>query len=468
MSVSGLTARALQKLQQTTHKTLNRSLDRHVKLAVTGFSGSGKTAFITALVKHLTTQATAQNLPFFEVVREQRLVACKQVPQSALDIPSFEYQNAVQHLLADPPSWPPSTQRINTLTLALKFRSAQGVRQHLSDTHTVYLELIDYPGEWLMDLPMLNQDFASWSEQQLKRLAQSDYAHISAPFLQQLAQFNAAATVDESELAALANGYADVLKQLKAQTRLARLQPGRMLIPGELEGAPILQFFPVSGLDAVPEQSQYHHLEQRFEAYKKQVITPFYREHFCRFDRQLVLVDLLSALNDGHTTLTETQSALSDTLAMFRHGKSGFLSRLFRPSIDKVLFAANKCDSVALADQDKLTRLLHALLLPSENELKFSGVEIDTMAISSVKSTQPKQLTEQGKTLSCIYGKPVGESNYISYLPPIPPEHLPSAQQWPAQGYEFLSFEPYPAYQGQIEHIRLDHVLQFLLGDKLL
>ncbi|QPB82329.1 YcjX family protein [Pseudoalteromonas rubra] len=468
MSVSGLTARALQKLQQTTHKTLTRSLDRHVKLAVTGFSGSGKTAFITALVKHLTTQATAQNLPFFEVVREQRLIACKQVPQSALDIPRFEYQHAVQHLLADPPSWPPSTQRINTLTLALKFRSAQGVRQHLSETHTVYLELIDYPGEWLMDLPMLNQDFASWSEQQLNRLKKTDYAQVSAPFLQQLEQFDACAAVNESELTTMAGLYAGVLKQLKAHTQLAQLQPGRMLIPGELDGAPILQFFPLPAPQNASEQSQYHHLEQRFEAYKKQVITPFYREHFCRFDRQLVLVDLLSALNDGHTTLTETQAALSDTLAMFRHGKSGLLGRLFRPSIDKVLFAANKCDSVALADQDKLTRLLHALLIPSENELKFSGVDIDTMAISSVKSTQPKQLTEQGKPLSCIYGKPVGESNYISYLPPIPPEHLPTEQQWPKQGYEFLSFEPYPAYQGQIEHIRLDHVLQFLLGDKLL
>jgi predicted YcjX-like family ATPase len=55
----------LDKLKQKAQKTLHRSLDQHVKLAVTGLSGSGKTAFITALVKHLATQTNKQNLPFF-------------------------------------------------------------------------------------------------------------------------------------------------------------------------------------------------------------------------------------------------------------------------------------------------------------------------------------------------------------------------------------------------------------------
>ena len=56
-------------LKNKAEKALHRSLDQHVKLAVTGLSGSGKTAFITALVKPLTSQADDKNLPFFEIVR---------------------------------------------------------------------------------------------------------------------------------------------------------------------------------------------------------------------------------------------------------------------------------------------------------------------------------------------------------------------------------------------------------------
>ncbi len=29
--------------------------------------------------------------------------------------------------------------------------------RHFKDTSTLYLEIVDYPGEWLLDLPMLAQ-----------------------------------------------------------------------------------------------------------------------------------------------------------------------------------------------------------------------------------------------------------------------------------------------------------------------
>ncbi|KZN37520.1 YcjX family protein [Pseudoalteromonas luteoviolacea] len=468
MSVKLATRKTLEKIQQKAKKTLQRSLDQHIKLAVTGFSGSGKTAFITALVKHLTTQANSQNLPFFEVVREQRLIACKLVPQKALDIPTFDYVSAARCLLAEEPIWPPSTERINTLTLALKFQSNSGVRQHFSADHTVYLELIDYPGEWLMDLPMLNMNYEQWSRSQLAVLSEPAYSQYSQPLLSQLNEFDVIAPVDTNTLNTLSEQYCELLQTLKRETKVAKLQPGRMLIPGDLAGAPIIQFFPIPDHDLIDKDgTQYQQLEQRFEAYKKQVIEPFYKEYFCEFDRQLVLVDLLGALNDGPATLTQTQHALRETMGMFQHGKSGVLQRLFRPKIDKVLFAANKCDAVAITEQDNLTRLLHELLCEHENELKFAGVEVDTMTISSVKSCQHKSIKEQGSTLNCVYGKPLKESEFITFLPPEPPDHVLSPSNWPEQGFEFLSFYPFPAYQGQLEHIRLDHTLEFLIGDKL-
>ena len=194
-------------LKNKAEKALHRSLDQHVKLAVTGLSGSGKTAFITALVKHLTSQADDKNLPFFDVMREKRHIATKIVPQQALTIPTFEYTNALSALLPveGEPAWPASTERINTLRLAIKYQSNSGLRGHFAPQSTLYLDIIDYPGEWLLDLPMLEQSFTDWCESQYSLLQQTARNEKAKPFLTALAELDLSASVDESKLTDVAS-----------------------------------------------------------------------------------------------------------------------------------------------------------------------------------------------------------------------------------------------------------------------
>ena len=47
-------------------------------------------------------------------------------------------------------------------------------------------------------------------------------------------------------------------------------------------------------------------MERRYEAYKDVVVRPFYREHFARLDRQIVLVDALAAFNAGPDAVTRS------------------------------------------------------------------------------------------------------------------------------------------------------------------
>ena len=49
---------------------VQRGLDNHLRLAVTGLSRSGKTAFITSLVDQLLHYQTA-NLPLFQAVKAE-------------------------------------------------------------------------------------------------------------------------------------------------------------------------------------------------------------------------------------------------------------------------------------------------------------------------------------------------------------------------------------------------------------
>lgn len=460
----------LKKIKGGAQKAVHRSLDQHVKLAVTGLSGSGKTAFITALVKHLTSQANEKNLPFFDVMQQQRHIATRIVPQEALTIPTFDYPKALSALLPTEgqPRWPSSTERINTLRLAIKYRSDSGLRGHFSPQSTLYLDIIDYPGEWLLDLPMLQQSYRQWSEQQYALLQQPPRVEKSQAFLTALAALDLHAPVDESALSDIATQYQALLVGLKKDTKLAMLQPGRMLMPGELQGAPLLLFFPVAGYteDAIAG-SNLAHLQKRFDAYVKEVVKPFYSQHFRHFDRQIVLVDVLSALNEGPETLQEQGDVIKQLLAHFNYGETGFLKRLFKPNIDKLLFAANKSDHISGVHHKDLALLLDSLVHEQSNHLKFDGVKIETMAMSSITATMPKQVTEQGKTLNCIYGLPLLESQWLTYLPPQPPMRVLNKDEWPSHGFEFLSFSPMPSPDKQLKHIRLDHVMQYLLGDKL-
>lgn len=473
MSRTSFAKKTFKSIKGNAQKALHRSLDQHVKLAVTGLSGSGKTAFITALVKQLTTQANDKNLPFFDVMREQRHIATKVVPQEALKVPTFDYPRALNALLPSDgmPTWPASTERINTLRLAIKYQSASGLRGHFSPQSTLYLDIIDYPGEWLLDLPMLEQSYSEWCDQQYPLLLQHPRVNTSSEFLNALDQLDLNAPVDESVLAQIAELYQHMLVGLKKDTKLAMLQPGRMLMPGDLKGAPLLLFFPVNfkqvNSDDIIAGSNLEHLIKRFNAYVKEVVKPFYNEHFKHFDRQIVLVDVLSALNEGHETLQEQSSVINQLLAHFNYGESGFFKRLFKPNIDKILFAANKSDHISAKHHKDLALLLDSLVHEQTNYLKFDGVQIETMAMSSITATQPRQVTDKGQTLECIYGKPLNEQDWLTYLPPQPPNRMLNKNEWPAQGFEFLSFAPMPAPDKQLKHIRLDHVMQYLLGDKL-
>ena len=76
-------------------------------------------------------------------------------------------------------------------------------------------------------------------------------------------------------------------------------------------------------------------MAERFERYREEVVRRFYEEHFSRFDRQIVLVDLIAALNAGPLHFADTQKALEVIMTSFRYGSSGLLGRLFAPKIDK-------------------------------------------------------------------------------------------------------------------------------------
>lgn len=92
----------MKRLQNELTDLVNRSVDRHVRLAVTGLSRSGKTAFITSLVNQLLNVNSGARLPLFSAARDNRLLGVKRIPQRDFSIQRFTYDEGIAQLYGHP------------------------------------------------------------------------------------------------------------------------------------------------------------------------------------------------------------------------------------------------------------------------------------------------------------------------------------------------------------------------------
>ncbi len=440
----------------------DRLRDRHLRLAVTGLRRSGKTIFITSLVHHLLDGV---GLPFLAAVHEGRYLGARLRPPGPGA--AFPYAEFHAELSGDPPRWPKATERLATLRLELAFRTRGMILARVSPIQHLTLEIIDYPGEWLLDLPLLERDFAAFSGDALQLAETPARRDAAAPWRERLASLDLAAPADEATLAELAALYTAYLQRCHRELGLSLVQPGRFTNPGELAGSPLLAFAPLPDGPA-PPGSLRALAAARYRRYRDEVVAGFYREHFSRFDRQIVLVDLLASLNAGPAHFADTEQALTLILESFRYGEASWLARLFAPRIDKVLFAASKADHVAHSQHANLKALLERLVQGPARRPRFSGIAVDVLALAALRSTDSVRTEYQGQVLSCVRGRLKDEDRETVLFPGEIPPDLPEREDWTSGRFRFREFAPRRLRAGSVEqHIRLDQAIEFLIGDKL-
>ncbi|QJE71790.1 YcjX family protein [Aerophototrophica crusticola] len=462
--LGGILPRAVDGLSQLAARLAGGTL----RVGVTGLRRSGKTVFLTALLHNLLN---AGRLPFLEVMAQGRFLASRLQPQPDAAVPRFDYERHLADLMGDPPRWPEATRAISEIRLALRFRTQGLIKYRLAGDSTLTLDLVDYPGEWLLDLPMLGQDFATWSAQTLDLATREPRAALARDWKAALSGVDPDAKADETLARHLAKLYTDYLQACRSgPIGLSLLQPGRFLEPGEMEGAPVLTFCPLPPPKSDWTGSLHGLMADRFEAYKDKVVRRFYREHFARLDRQVVLVDVLSALNAGAPGLDDLSRSLTATLESFRHGQAGWLSWLGGARIDRVLFAATKADHVAADQHGNLVSLLESFLADPLAGIRFTGAEVRSLALASVKATDTVLADWKGRQLACVQGTPLGRDAPAVIFPgEVPGSHLDLGPSGEGR-FRFTDFRPPPGLgrDGRgLPNIRLDQVLQFLIGDRL-
>lgn len=457
----------MKKITQEVNDFINRSMDSHVRIAVTGLSRAGKTAFISSLVNQLLHTSTHDNLPLLAAARDKRVIGAKREPQSNMMVPRFSYDEAMEHIDSEPPKWPEPTRDVSEIRLALKYKPNKKTKKLLSSSSTLHIDIIDYPGEWLLDLPLLDMNFQEWSMTQFSAL-KGKRKVLAENWLDALNQLDLNGELNEKLLAEIADSYTRYLYACKEEG-LHWVQPGRFVLPGELEGAPVLQFFPCrfNADEKVTKGSNLAMLKARYEEYQQKVVKAFYKHHFSTFDRQIVLVDCLQPLNAGHESFHDMRDALEQIMHSFRYGRSNVLKRLFAPRIDKVLFAATKADHVTPEQHSNLVSLLQQMVHPAWQSASYENIEMSCMSIASIQATQTGFISQGEQSVPAIQGVTMDEQP-MTVFPGEVPRKLPNQSYWDEQGFEFTAFRPQVFSQDDpLPHIRMDKALDYLIGDKL-
>ena len=434
---------------------------RTIRVGVTGLARAGKTAFLTSLAANLL--ALGAGRPVLPLVRRRigtRLASVSVAAAGASPVPRFDHSAHLAALARDPPAWPERTNAASLLALDLVI-TRLGFGAALPPQR-VRLELLDYPGEWLLDLPLLRTPFDTWSNQSLRRLEGRPEA---AAFLAFTAGLPAGAAADEALALAGHRLFRDTLQRLR-DSGLSLLQPGRFLMPAPGPEPAWTPFFPhrgAGGLHAL--------LARRYDAYVGAVERDLADPLFGKLDRLVVLVDVLSALHAGPAAFEDMRAALAEAAGALRWRRSLVetamaLGRLRAPPaiVSRVVFAATKSDHVGDRQRENLAALLRRIAEPT------AKTRAAYLAIAAVRCTEEIVWLLDDRPVSAVRGRVLNEQRPVRSFPGEVPHTPPDAAFWAHPFLELPHFEPIrppDAGRGGVPNLGLDALLVALLDDVL-
>lgn len=444
--------------------------DPVIRLGVTGLSRAGKTVFITNLVANLLERG---RMPQLSASAGGRIEAVYLQPQPDLTLPRFAYEDHLAAMTGPDPRWPQSTRAVSELRLSFRTRPT-GFLAGLGGPQVLHLDIVDYPGEWLLDLGLLDKSYEDWSEGVLSRLEKRAEAR---EFLALARAEDGALPLEEGKAQALAVRFTDYLHAARA-AGWADCTPGRFLLPGDLAGSPVLTFAPIPKPALTPRGSLWAEMARRYDGYRAQVVRPFFRDHFAKIDAQVVLVDVLEAIHRGPRAVEDLRRTMAEVLGAFRPGRNGWLDWLMGGRrVGKILFAATKADHLHHSQHPRLTAIMEAMLRDAKSRADFAGAETMALSLAALRCTVEEEIVQGGTVHEAVKGRLADGRQVAIYAGELPadPARLLSparegAETWLGADYARMEFMPArtPRRPGEgPPHIRLDRAAEFLIGDRL-
>lgn len=433
------------------------------RIAVTGLQRAGKTVFVTSFTHALLHAANApqEDFPFFPWRGQVHGVTLEDIP----GIPRFPYRQRLDDLLADPPRWPERTAGLSGLRVRIRYTPSAALTRSVLPIATLDLDLVDYPGEWLLDLPMLGQSYREWSLQMEEMANAGSRFALSQAWRERAASLDPEAKADPAALQAIGELYLDYIRRCHAERNLHYVQPGRFLVREALDAETGPLFFPLAKARAVKAGTNAALLARRYRGYQT-LVQRFYRQVFGRLRRQVILVDLLTALQSGHESFADLALATRTIAEAFEELKNPVLKLLSLGGVDRLALVAAKADHVTADQLNNLVGMLRDMI--GEPFVQANARQSGLFAVASVRATTQIMRTWQGEALPFLRGVPEGRgSELVEVRPGVIPGQVPSAGEWEARAFNIRRFAPprlTAPFERPLPHINLDKILQFLIA----
>lgn len=377
-----------RQLAERTDRGVRRVLGQRSCIALTGFSGAGKSTLLTSLINqllHLEVQQSQGLWPTWE----RRWLSARLAPGGE-GLSGYPFDEQVARLQAG--CWPQSTEGLSRCLLEVRLaprNRLQDVRGRGYITHEI--EIWDYPGEWLMDLPLANMRYGQWVGDSYVNFNNEPRNGMAPALYRALLDLDPRAPFDPSLFHTLFAEYRTYLQACKAGG-LHIVNPGRFVL-NDADTASIPAFLPLLGgyghkLDDAPPNSWWMAMQQRYDHYVAGFVKPFLEDVFLQVDHQLVLVDLLGSLGQGRQSLDELRRSLARVLQLFSYGQNGWLDKLLAPKVEQLTFIATKLDCVLPQQRAQMADLMRALVAESVQAARFESTQVDHLELAAVACTQ--------------------------------------------------------------------------------
>lgn len=477
-------------------------MPKTIRLVITGLQQSGKSVFITSLINNLVYAHEQMNQSCEMKEHELTLIGSLQKTSGPSNMKTFPFRRYLENLRKDPPAWPGKTFDLSGCTINLEF----GVDSQFGRLN---LEIVDYPGERILDLGMMQQSFRTWSEQQVEKSLSEEKFQPETDWVsrrdmsdQWRIMLDRFATMDSLTDAAafdLVNAYKNYQSKC-LEAGMEFVQPSVVALEHFAENTHSdyrpypLDFCPLPTPFTANRNTQnlYRKFGRNYDRYRQKFVKSFYQE-LTKADVQIVLIDVLRVLQRGVQSFNDVQELIDTILENYTYARDVsrvswrnpreklelYADALFSRRIRKTIFAATKADLVVKTDRPKLAALVQQIVykwlkrfeITASDEytrVTFCAANSATEAGFSSRSQQP---VLQALVLEENPADPERrEARDCVYVPPDLP------QKWPDEAWDIRHFvypwkvlpKKLPARDGAaINNIGLDSILVDVLRDFL-
>jgi len=440
---------------------------KKLRLAVTGLCQAGKTVFLTSMINFLLENGSKHSAQFRG---KGLMVSAKELPPDP-SVDRFPYEDYLRGFKKKPPQWPEHTNKLSEFHMKLRLpKSGRRSKEYR-------LELVDYPGERIIDLTLSESNYETWSDDMTRELTVVIRESLSREFREACEALSNGSKENAAHKKVAIGEYKHYLLKCKKKG-LNFLQPSKMLLENSEDKN--LAFCPLPKKVRENAPSIAAEFKEKYEAYKLKHLESFAKE-VTKCSRQIVLVDVLQILKNGVDVYNDARKCFDSILDIYRYKKmhSWFMDFIVRlspfkkVSIERVAFVATKADQATRANRQNMRALLKELVAKKRADLLSSRkANVRFFFGAAHRSTKDKKGTwrEQGKSVSGLAGrrknKDTDQERFI--FPGEVPDEWPSEWEAGEEAYRFPDFLPraLPARDGAIfDHVNLDEVLLYMFED---